>query len=83
MGSPDLPHCLLPYTLVPQLFRQGWVAPGRSLEDLAYPASGKCGFLHLTAQWIQNVDVVTATSAQGQIGSDFPFGRGGMLLLAL
>lgn len=53
------------------------------LEDLACPASGKFGFLHLTVQWIQNVDVVTATSAQGQIGSDFPFRRGGLLLLAL
>lgn len=86
MASPALHHCLLLSTLVPWLCgKAGWPLEGLSpclLEDLACPAAGKHGLPHLTAQWIQNVDVVTATSAQGQIGSDFPLrGEGCSCLL--
>lgn len=34
---------------------------------------GNVGFLHLTFQWILHVDLCTATSSQGQMGSTFPF----------
>lgn len=86
MASPDLHHGLLPSPLYPgSVGKAGWPLEGLSpclLEDLACPAAGKHGLPHLTAQWIQNVDVVTATSAQGQIGSGFPFrGEGCSCLL--